>query len=503
MEIRSLIARAVAGETSLPPEALTVHGFATPAKRHLLHLLCAEPNTRYLEVGTWEGATFMPALFGNPSASGVGIDNFCVHGPGSRDHFLQYLRRLQLTTRGRLVEKDCWNVDLRTLQGPFTVYFFDGPHSVEDQRRAFTYYDPVLADSFIAIVDDWTWPEVQEGTRAAFAELRYEIEWEWDSGPQDAAPEWGSGFYVARVRHTRPRDSLVSTSRAVTGTPRVAIGIPTCVNPQGTQALLRSIEQHSPFGEYQVIVSLDGNDGWRRLDQMGQYAHRFNTIVMQDDPETDHQRIERNNPTVRDYQFLADLVSPTLHVTRNVERLGVTGHWNQLVTKLLATGCEYFLILNDDIEVGPRWLEYLLAAAAAYPNGMFFGFASGGTPGHPGPAWPGLRDENFWGPCMFLRAAHARAVLGARGWLFNPQFKLFYSDGWMIYDALHHGFDVVSIADPIPLRATWHRSLGHWVNLEAREDSAKHDGKLPDPHGRFFTYVRMNERFEVTAEKKL
>lgn len=199
MEICSLIARARAGDTALPAETLNLHGYATLAKRHLMHLLVgAAPNTRYLEVGTWEGATFMPALFGNPNASGVAVDSF-VEFPGSRDHFERNLQALQLTARGRLVAQDCWTVNLQALQGPFTVYFFDGPHSVEDHARAFTYYDPVLADSFLAVVDDWLWPETQVGTRSAFAQLGYEVEWEWESGPLETAPEWGTGVYIARV----------------------------------------------------------------------------------------------------------------------------------------------------------------------------------------------------------------------------------------------------------------------------------------------------------------
>lgn len=285
---------------------------------------------------------------------------------------------------------------------------------------------------------------------------------------------------------------------------QVNIGIPTVVNPTGLARLIRLLDAHTQRDYYKLTVLLDGNRDWLRLDQMPEYRDRFHTLTMSDDPETDHQRITRFNPDVGDYSFLA--ARPDIEVIRNEQRLGVTGAWNRLVQHMLGSGLDYFVIMNDDLLPQPGWLNYLLAAANKYyPNGLFFGYASGGTACHPGPSWPGLSDTNFWGPCQFLRAAHVRTMMGDRGWLYNPEFKLFYSDGYFIHEVLNKGFDVVSIADPCLIQADWHRSLGHWVLREAQADTEKHHAGLypPAQNGRFFTYVRMNEAFEVVDEKKL
>ena len=43
-------------------------------------------------------------------------------------------------------------------QAPFNVYLYDGAHEHSDQLAAFTHYDSALADTFIAIIDDWWVP---------------------------------------------------------------------------------------------------------------------------------------------------------------------------------------------------------------------------------------------------------------------------------------------------------------------------------------------------------
>ena len=51
-------------------------GMSSTAQRHLLNNLCSAWNTRYLEIGVWEGSTFVAALAGNEYnvKSSLGID---------------------------------------------------------------------------------------------------------------------------------------------------------------------------------------------------------------------------------------------------------------------------------------------------------------------------------------------------------------------------------------------------------------------------------------------
>jgi len=290
---------------------------------------------------------------------------------------------------------------------------------------------------------------------------------------------------------------------------QVAIGVPSCIYPEGLFHLGRSIAAATQHDHYRLTVLLDGNRDWQRLDRMPEYQARFTTLKLHDDPETDHQRIERNNPNVGDYAFLQGWHAAGTEVIRHAERRGVIAAWNTLAMHLLQTDADYIVIMNDDVVVQPGWLNYLLGCAnKGYPKGIMFGFGSAGTPSHPGPAWPGLKEENFWGPCLFLRASCVRELIGDRGWVFNPEFTVFNSDGWFIQEALGRGFDIVSIADPLKLSTVWHRSLGHWVYDEVMRDRARVDeyhrvGNYPAANGKLFTYVRMNDAYDVIDEKLL
>ena len=81
------------------------------------------------------------------------------------------------------------------------IYFYDGGHSQEQQKLAFTYYNSIFEDTFIAIVDDYNCDKVQKGTQEAFQELGYTILFEeylpaLYNGDKD---NWWNGIYVAVI----------------------------------------------------------------------------------------------------------------------------------------------------------------------------------------------------------------------------------------------------------------------------------------------------------------
>ena len=42
----------------------------------LLNNLCLKPNSKFLEIGLYKGATFISALFDNPTVKGVGVEHY-------------------------------------------------------------------------------------------------------------------------------------------------------------------------------------------------------------------------------------------------------------------------------------------------------------------------------------------------------------------------------------------------------------------------------------------
>jgi hypothetical protein len=181
-------------------------GQSSPGVRTLLNFIVRDiPACRYLEVGVYRGSTFIPALWQNDFECAYAIDNWSQFG-GKRNQFESALGNLTEAQRSRIkiIEGDCWKIDLSQLQG-VNVYFYDGAHTSEDHRMAFTYYDRVLANDFVAIVDDWNDAPVREGTREAFAELGYQIvkDWELMSAGNGDVEGWWNGLYVAVINKTK------------------------------------------------------------------------------------------------------------------------------------------------------------------------------------------------------------------------------------------------------------------------------------------------------------
>jgi hypothetical protein len=66
-------------------------------------------------------------------------------------------------------------------------------------EKAFTFYNDIFADVFVAIIDDWKCPWVRWPTFKAIEKLNYTILFE---GIVPGTPEMGHGQYVAVLRKT-------------------------------------------------------------------------------------------------------------------------------------------------------------------------------------------------------------------------------------------------------------------------------------------------------------
>ncbi len=190
--------------SKLPQEILAVPGYSSPQVRHLLNNLCDFPGCRYLEVGTWQGATALSACYLN-AGSFKAIDDFSEFG-GPRDACLRNQERWSGRCRFELIDCDAWSYDVGTL-GPVNMYFYDGAHTEEDQYRAFVHFDPVFSDPFIAVVDDWNWDHVRKGTRRAFNQLSYRqlALWNLYSPGNYTYDGWWNGVFLAVVSRSDDR----------------------------------------------------------------------------------------------------------------------------------------------------------------------------------------------------------------------------------------------------------------------------------------------------------
>ena len=202
--VQQAIINAQAHQSRLHPQILELEGMSSPKIRHLLNNLCAMHGTHYLEIGCWKGSTFISSLFNNHKtiSSAVAIDNWSEFW-GPKAEFHQNCTNFLANNSYTFHESDCFLIDPKSVcKNPVNVYFYDGGHTETDQELAFTHYNEVFDEVFVAVVDDWNHPPVPLGTRKAFEKLGYKILFETIL-PARCHPDkelWWNGLYVAVIR---------------------------------------------------------------------------------------------------------------------------------------------------------------------------------------------------------------------------------------------------------------------------------------------------------------
>lgn len=177
-----------------------IEGFTSNLVKGLLNNLLQYEDASYLEIGVWQGSTFVSALYKNNPKLAVAIDNFSEFG-GSEEIFLKNCSQY-LTCDYKLLNHDALSIDKSIISTPINIYFYDGYHSEESQYRAIEYYYDVLADKFILLIDDWNWEQVKRGTNKVIQNLNLNVEYvvelpaRWN-GDED---QWWNGVYAAVLK---------------------------------------------------------------------------------------------------------------------------------------------------------------------------------------------------------------------------------------------------------------------------------------------------------------
>lgn len=144
---------------------------------HLLNNLCALPGASHLHVGLLAGDSFISALHGNQSLleQQIGVDWFkeCPE-----ETFYSNCDQHLVQNKFQIINSECFKVDKSTFEKPIDIYFYDADHSFVAHERALTYFNDILADVFVIVIDDWNCPWIRWPTFKAFDELGYSVLYE-------------------------------------------------------------------------------------------------------------------------------------------------------------------------------------------------------------------------------------------------------------------------------------------------------------------------------------
>lgn len=208
LALRRAFDMAMESRSGLAAPLFAVQGFSGRKFRMFLNNLFATiEDPRYLEIGVYNGGSFIPAIYRNTMRA-VALDNWSWDG-GNIDRFARYLAEFGAGADVTVLNSDFRAVDFTAI-GRFNVLFYDGSHAYEDQYDGVKLPAAAMDDRFVVIVDDWNWPWVRSGTYAGLRdgglridhaiELRTTLH---DSGHlpdfhgQDS--DWHNGMFAAVV----------------------------------------------------------------------------------------------------------------------------------------------------------------------------------------------------------------------------------------------------------------------------------------------------------------
>jgi len=198
--IENSISKALIEKSKLSVEILSIEGMSSSKVRHFLNNLLELDNVKYLEIGVWLGSTFISSMYKNKPIQAHAIDNFCENFGMSpcRELFHAFCKSFIDDKLYTFIDNDSFTVDLSNIKFPINIYFYDGNHSEESQEKALTYYDNILDDIFIFLVDDYNYKSTRIGTKNGIKKMGYKIEYEQvlESGACDPK-SWWNGFYIA------------------------------------------------------------------------------------------------------------------------------------------------------------------------------------------------------------------------------------------------------------------------------------------------------------------
>ena len=198
--INNAISKAEAGKTKLTNQQLMLEGMSADKNRIFLNEM-VHSDTRYLEIGAWKASTFVAAMYENQPEFSMAIDDFSQFG-GNIDHFNSVCNS-NLNYNFNVINQDCFNIldSEKDKIKDINLYFYDGGHSTEDQRKALTMFVDKMSKIFIYVVDDWNYFEVPIGTRRGIQEcsLKVHKEWQLNAKYNGDRENWWNGFYVAII----------------------------------------------------------------------------------------------------------------------------------------------------------------------------------------------------------------------------------------------------------------------------------------------------------------
>lgn len=203
----AIVAQQLVDSVNSPVE-INIPGLTSTRVQSLINGL-AKHSSRYLEIGSYQGATAAAALSGNtlhayfvdtwqeaPQAVREGWETPTTN---SLQEFKDNIRPYKGNNKLFISNSDMFKVNIKDISG-IDLFFYDGPHDFESTKNAVKYYAPSFANNCILIFDDANWTDVVKGAHKGILESGLKVLYgKKILNSLESETEWWNGLYVVVV----------------------------------------------------------------------------------------------------------------------------------------------------------------------------------------------------------------------------------------------------------------------------------------------------------------
>jgi hypothetical protein len=173
----------------------------------------AKSSSKYLEIGSYQGATAAAALSGNkleayfvdmwesaPQAVRRGWETPVTN---TLEEFKENIKPYKGDSKIFISNSDMFRVDVSKISD-IDLFFYDGPHDHESTKNAVKYYYPSFANQSILIFDDANWTEVVQGAHKGILESGLKILYSKKVlNSLESDTDWWNGLYIVVVEKNK------------------------------------------------------------------------------------------------------------------------------------------------------------------------------------------------------------------------------------------------------------------------------------------------------------
>lgn len=170
---------------------------STPAVAALINRGVAgmAPGETFVNVGVWNGFTFLCGIAGNPGQACVGVDNFSQFG-GPKDAFLARFQQHK-SANHHFFDMDYKDYFTTVHRDPIGFYLYDGDHPYHDQLEGLRRAEPYFGPNCLILVDDTNDPQPRSATLDFMEASRNKYQVLLDAKTcQNQHPTWWNGVML-------------------------------------------------------------------------------------------------------------------------------------------------------------------------------------------------------------------------------------------------------------------------------------------------------------------